>query len=142
VTTFLYLGVSNESSQFVRFDKTMLYTPFFFALSRGQCVVMASSTKVLTKFQFTRALSCLREKLCASTYSQTTDRSHRLNTRESLRQSNSGVGTAQESHGIAFSDLPAESRRNFGPGVITLSTTQEIFGDDAHVDSKYVSARV
>jgi hypothetical protein len=103
--------------------------------------MLASSTRALTELQSTRAPSCLREKFCTCTYYQTTDRSHRLNTRQALRQGGS-VSTAQESHGIAFSDLPAESRRNYGPGVITLSTTQETFADDAHVDGKFVAPRV
>jgi hypothetical protein len=66
-TTSLYFRGSNASLQFVRFNKAMLFTPFFFVLARGQYVMLASSTRVLTELQSTRAPSCLREKFCACT---------------------------------------------------------------------------
>jgi hypothetical protein len=67
------------------------------------------------------------------------DRSHRLNTRQSLRQGSASA--AQES--LAFSEFPAESRRNYGPGVISLRTgTEETFAENIHVDSKFVATKV
>jgi hypothetical protein len=67
-TTSLDFRGSDASLQFVRFNKAMLYTPFFFVLARSQYVMLAWSTRALTKLQSTRAPSCPREKFCACNY--------------------------------------------------------------------------